>query len=282
MIQTSMQVKALIRNKANGDSDRAQILLRVYMMERFLERVSVSKYKNNFILKGGMLVTSLVGIDLRTTMDIDATVRALPLNQSEMQSILEEIMSIDLHDGVHFEIQKTINIMEDFEYEGIRFFIKGFLDRLWQTIKIDISTGDSITPAAIEYYLPLILEKRKIGLWAYNIETLLAEKLETIMSRATENTRMRDFYDIYVLTNQENVNIDPEHMSQAFHETCIHRGTEKQIYLFHKIIEDIEKSQIMLSLWENYRSGNDYVGDLTWNAVNEAVKKLSEISIANK
>ena len=281
MMQTSMQVKALIRNKANGDSDKAQILLRVYMMERFLERVSVSKYKNNFILKGGMLVSSLVGVDLRTTMDIDTTVRALPLNQSEMQSILEEIMSIDLHDGVRFEIQKVMNIMEGFEYEGIRFFIKGFLDRLWQTIKIDISTGDSITPSAIEYNLPLILEKRKIELWAYNIETLLAEKLETVMSRATENTRMRDFYDIYVLTNQENVIINPDHMRQAFHKTCIHRGTEKQIYLFNKIIEDIENSMIMVALWENYKSGNDYVGDLAWNTVITAVKHLSKICVVN-
>lgn len=267
-----MQVKALIRNKANGDSDKAQIFLRIYMMERFLERVSVSKYKNNFILKGGMLVSSLVGVNLRTTMDIDTTVRALPLNQSEMQSILEEIMSIDLHDGIRFEIQKVMNIMEDFEYEGVRFFIKGFLDRLWQTIKIDISTGDSITPAAIEYKLPLILEKRKIELWAYNIETLLAEKLETVMSRATENTRMRDFYDIYVLTNQENVVINPEHMRLAFHKTCIHRGTENQISLCHEIIDSIMNSKTMISLWGNYKSENDYVGDLTWDTVIAAVR----------
>ncbi|MBQ6505489.1 MAG: nucleotidyl transferase AbiEii/AbiGii toxin family protein [Flexilinea sp.] len=193
MTQTSMQIKALIRNKAAGDSDKAQILLRIYMMERFLERVSVSKYKNNFILKGGMLVSSLVGVDLRTTMDIDTTVRALPLTQNEMRKILDEIMTIDLQDGVRFEIQKVIDIMEGHEYEGVRFFVKGYLDRMWQTIKIDISTGDSITPAAIEYNLQLLLEKRDIELWAYNIETLLAEKLETIMSRAEGNTRMRDF-----------------------------------------------------------------------------------------
>lgn len=278
MIQTSMQVKALIRNRAGGDSDKAQILLRIYMMERFLERVAESKYKNNFILKGGMLVSSLVGVDLRTTMDIDATIRSLPLTQQDMKSILEEIMAIDLKDGVRFEIQKVMNIMESFEYEGIRFFIKGYIDRLWQTMKIDISTGDSITPGAIEYNLPLLLEKRNIGLWAYNIETLLAEKLETVMSRATGNTRMRDFYDIYVLTKQENISIDHDHLRHAFLNTCIHRGTENKTNEFSEILSEIESSKELSALWENYRSGNDYVGDLTWDTIFTSVKHLAEIT----
>ena len=209
MIKTATQVKALIRNKSAGDSDKAQILLRIYMMERLLERISVSEYHGNFVLKGGMLVSSLVGVDMRTTMDIDTTVRALPLTEEKAREFLEKIMAIDLEDGVSFRITKTEDIMEGHQYEGIRFFIEGTIDKLRQTIKIDISTGDAITPGAVEYELPLILEKRKIGLWAYNIETLLAEKLETVMTRAEANTRMRDFYDIYVLTRQENIEINP-------------------------------------------------------------------------
>lgn len=279
MTQTSMQIKALIRNKADGDSDKAQILLRIYMMERFLERVSVSRYKNNFILKGGMLVSSLVGVDLRTTMDIDTTVRALPLTQNQMTTILDEIMTIDLQDGVRFEIQKVMDIMEGHEYEVVRFFVKGYLDRMWQTIKIDISTGDSITPAAIEYNLPLLLEKRDIELWAYNIETLLAEKLETIMSRAEGNTRMRDFYDIYILTSLENIDINEALLRNAFRNTCVHRRSVKNIIQFDEILSKIGSSKVMSDLWNVYRSDNDYVKDLTWNTVIAKVKELSEVVI---
>ncbi len=269
-----MQIKALIRNKAGGNSDKAQILLRIYMMERFLERVSVSRYKNNFILKGGMLVSSLVGVDMRTTMDIDTTVRALPLTQKDMLVILDEILSIDLNDGVRFTITKSTDIMEGLEYEGVRFFIEGCQDRLRQTIKIDISTGDRITPDAIEYELSLILEKRKIGLRAYNIETLIAEKLETVMSRAEGNTRMRDFYDIYVLTMQEKIKINAELLTCAFLETCKHRKSGKKISDLTEILNGIEKSKEMAALWNNYKTDNPYVGQISWYEAVDAVKRL--------
>ena len=276
MITSSMQVKALIRNKARGDSDKAQILLRIYMMERFLERISVSKYRNNFILKGGLLVSSLVGVDMRTTMDIDTTVRALPLTQEQMTVIFGEIMQIDLNDGVQFQIKRVMNIMEGLEYGGVRFFIEGNLDQLRQTIKIDVSTGDSITPAAVEYNMPLILEKRDIELWAYNIETLLAEKLETVMSRAEGNTRMRDFYDIYVLTNQEKVAINSIDLRRAFISTCNHRGSERKISDLSEIINTIEDSDVMFSLWENYKKDNPYVGNLDWITVVSSVRELAD------
>ena len=276
MMNSSMQVKALIRNKAGGDSDKAQILLRIYMMERFLERISVSKYRNNFILKGGMLVSSLVGVDMRTTMDIDTTVRALPLTQEQLTVILGEIIQIDLKDCVQFQIKRVMNIMEGFEYEGVRFFIEGYLDRLRQTIKIDVSTGDSITPAAVAYNMPLILEKRDIELWAYNIETLLAEKLETVMSRAEGNTRMRDFYDIYVLTNQEKVITNTNYLRQAFKSTCNHRGSEKKVSDLPEIINTIENSNVMYSLWENYKKDNPYVGNLDWYTVVSSVRELAD------
>ena len=214
MIKSRMQLNALIRNKAAGDGDKAQILLRIYMMERLLERISVSGYRDNFILKGGMLVSSLVGVDMRTTMDIDTTVRALPLTQEKAREFLEEIMAIDLEDHVSFRITKVEDIMEGHEYEGIRFHIEGVLEKLRQTIKIDISTGDAIIPAAVKYELPLILENRKIGLWAYNMETLLAEKLETVMTRADANTRMRDFYDIYILTRKKHLQPPAENVAQ--------------------------------------------------------------------
>ena len=276
MIKSRMQLNALIRNKAAGDGDKAQILLRIYMMERLLERISVSRYRDNFILKGGMLVSSLVGVDMRTTMDIDTTIRALPLTQEKAKAFLEEIMAIDLEDNVSFRITKIEDIMEGHEYEGFRFHIEGVLEKLRQTIKIDISTGDAIIPAAVKYELPLILENRKIGLWAYNMETLLAEKLETVMTRAEANTRMRDFYDIYILTRQEVIEINPTHLKEAFAATCRKRGSEAAIPSFDEVLESIETSPEMLDAWENYRKNNPYVEDLTWGEAIHSVKLLKD------
>ena len=276
MIKSRMQLNALIRNKAAGDGDKAQILLRIYMMERLLERISVSGYRDNFILKGGMLVSSLVGVDMRTTMDIDTTVKALPLTQEKAKAFLEEIMAIDLEDNVSFRITKIEDIMEGHEYEGFRFHIEGVLEKLRQTIKIDISTGDAIIPAAVKYELPLILENRKIGLWAYNMETLLAEKLETVMTRAEANTRMRDFYDIYILTRQEVIEINPTHLKEAFAATCRKRGSEAAIPSFDEVLESIEASPEMQDAWENYRKNNPYVEDLTWGEAVHSVKLLKD------
>ena len=276
MITSRMQLNALIRNKAAGDGDKAQILLRIYMMERLLERISVSRYRDNFILKGGMLVSSLVGVDMRTTMDIDTTIRALPLTQEKAKAFLEKIMAIDLEDNVSFRITKIEDIMEGHEYEGFRFHIEGVLEKLRQTIKIDISTGDAIIPAAVKYELPLILENRKIGLWAYNMETLLAEKLETVMTRAEANTRMRDFYDIYILTRQEVIEINPTHLKEAFAATCRKRGSEAAIPSFDEVLESIETSPEMLDAWENYRKNNPYVEDLTWGEAIHSVKLLKD------
>ena len=276
MIKSRMQLNALIRNKAAGDGDKAQILLRIYMMERLLERISVSRYRDNFILKGGMLVSSLVGVDMRTTMDIDTTIRALPLTQEKAKAFLEKIMAIDLEDNVSFRITKIEDIMEGHVYEGFRFHIEGVLEKLRQTIKIDISTGDAIIPAAVKYELPLILENRKIGLWAYNMETLLAEKLETVMTRAEANTRMRDFYDIYILTRQEVIEINPTHLKEAFAATCRKRGSEAAIPSFDEVLESIEASPEMLDAWENYRKNNPYVEDLTWGEAIHSVKLLKD------
>ena len=276
MIKSRMQLNALIRNKAAGDGDKVQILLRIYMMERLLERISVSRYRDNFILKGGMLVSSLVGVDMRTTMDIDTTIRALPLTQEKAKAFLEKIMAIDLEDNVSFRITKIEDIMEGHEYEGFRFHIEGVLEKLRQTIKIDISTGDAIIPAAVKYELPLILENRKIGLWAYNMETLLAEKLETVMTRAEANTRMRDFYDIYILTRQEVIEINPTHLKEAFAATCRKRGSEAAIPSFDEVLESIEASPEMLDAWENYRKNNPYVEDLTWGDAIHSVKLLKD------
>ena len=274
MMKSATAVKAKIKNKAGGSSDKSQIMLRIYLMERLLERVSLSKYRDNFVLKGGLLVSSLVGVDMRSTMDVDTTVKSFPLNKSLAQKILEEIMAIGLEDGVCFHITKVQDIMEGHEYEGLRFMIDCTMDKLKQTIKMDISTGDEITPKAIAYKLPLIVEDRTIELWAYNLETLLAEKLETIMVRAEANTRMRDFYDIRVLLEQDAETIDRDTMKAAFYATCKKRGSIELIGTIDDVINKIADDETMKQLWNNYRKTNYYVGALEWDDVIESTRIL--------
>lgn len=227
MIRTAVQLKAKVRNLSVGDSKKAQTLIRNFIMERFLERVAFSRYRNNFILKGGMLVAAVVGLDTRATMDIDTTVKSLDLNRENATRIVEDIISIELPDGVRFRITKAADIMEEHDYPGIRFMLEATLDKMRQAIKIDISTGDIITPRAVEYSYHLMFEDRTISLWTYNLETLLAEKLETIMARGTLNTRMRDFYDIHVISRQES--FDKQVLKEAFFATSEKRETTDQI-----------------------------------------------------
>ena len=183
-------------------------------------------------------------------------------------------MAIGLEDGVLFRISKVQDIMEGHEYEGLRFMIECSMDRLKQTIKIDISTGDEITPGAIEYKLPLIIEDRSIDLWAYNLETLLAEKLETIMVRAEANTRMRDFYDIHVLLKQDVVTVDRDLLKAAFYATCKNRGSTEQIGTINDVITKIAGDETMKQQWDNYRKTNYYVGTLEWDDVIGSAEKL--------
>ena len=274
MISTATQLKAKVRNLSGGDSKKAQTLIRNYIMERFLERIALSQYRNNFILKGGMLVAAVVGLDTRATMDIDTTVKSLNLTKDNAVRIVEDIISIDLDDGVQFRVTKVTDIMEEHDYPGIRFMLETTLDKMRQTIKIDISTGDIITPRAIEYSYRLMFEDRAISLWTYNLETLLAEKLETIMARGTANTRMRDFYDIYVISNRENY--DREILKKAFVATSTKRNTTNQIPDFKTILSTVEADDSMRIQWESFREDSFFVGELTWNEVMTSVKVLAE------
>ena len=172
MIKTATQLKAKVRNLSGSDSQKAQTLIRNFIMERFLERVALSRYRNNFILKGGMLVAAVVGLETRATKDIDTTVHALNLTKDNASRIVEEIIAVEIPDGVGFHITKVMDIMDEHDYPGIRFMLEARLDTLRQTIQIDISTGDVITPAAVEYAYPLMFEDRAILLWTYNLETL--------------------------------------------------------------------------------------------------------------
>ena len=272
MIKTSRQLKDKIKNLAHGDSLKSQTLLRTYMMERFLERLAVSQYNSHFVLKGGMLVSSMVGIHQRATMDIDATVVALPLTLEDATRTIQEIVNIDLQDGVVFSITNAESIMEEHDYPGLRFTLIGTLDGLRQKVKIDISTGDAITPRAIEYRYPLMFEDRSLQIMSYNLETLLAEKLETIMYRGTSNTRMRDFYDIYMLTGKPGIAINDTTLYRAFLATSKTRRTTGFIPQFAAILESVESNGEIQKIWNKFCKDNDYVLEHDWHKIMASVK----------
>lgn len=276
MIHTSRQLKALIRNRSNGDSAKAQIIIRNYIMERLLERISLSKYRNQFILKGGMLISALVGLENRATMDIDTTVRSLPLTVDEVKYILSEIMAIEVEDGVTFSIKKVSEIMDEAEYPGVRAMLEAKLDTMRTPLKIDISTGDVITPREIELEYKLMFEDRTISIYAYNIETVLAEKIETVISRGTANTRIRDFYDLFILQQEKTVSIDYGKLRMAIDATCRKRDSLTVIQRGTAILNQVHDDTNMRELWSNYQKKFDYVAGCSWDEVMVSIINLYE------
>lgn len=272
MIKSAIGLKAKVRNISKGDSKTAQAMIRIYFMERFLERISLSEYKNQFVLKGGMLVSSLIGINLRTTMDIDTTVKALPLSKEELEKIILEICEVPLEDNVSFRIVDMETIMDEFDYPGIRIYMEALLEKLRQPIKIDVSTDDVITPGAIEYKYPLLFEERDICLYTYNIETLLAEKSQTIISRGLANTRMRDFYDLYEMVQKLEFSWDI--YKQAFDSTCKKRET---IFSKEKVdteLKNLSKSKETEKMWNQFKRKNSFVENIKYS---EMIKIISDI-----
>lgn len=281
MIKSATALKANVKNIANNNSKMAQAYIRLFFMERFLERVSKSRYKEQFILKGGMLVSSMIGMSLRTTMDIDTSIEALPLSMDKMQEIIDEIINISIEDNVTFEIVSIETIMDEFDYPGIRIHMLGHLDKINQPIKIDISTDDVITPKAVEYSYPLMFEKREIALFTYNAETLLAEKMQTILSRGITNTRMRDFYDLYELI--QIIDFSWDVYKNAFDKTCEKRKTIYEKEEAIRIMKEVASDSNMENRWGQFRKKNDFVGDIMYkqlmDALMETTNKLFHTSI---
>ncbi len=269
MIKSTRQLKDKMNNITNGNSKMSQTLFRNYFMERFLERISLSKYNNNFVLKGGMLVASMLGLDSRATMDIDTSVFSIPLTVESAKNLIEEIAKIDIDDNVSFEVTDAEEIMEEHDYHGVRIKLIANFGTFKQPIKIDISTGDVITPSAVEYNYKLMLEDRFIPLLSYNLETLLAEKLETIIARSTANTRMRDFYDVYLLSKTQH--IDMQNLKSALYETAKSRNTDLSEENVELILNEISESKAIFDSWEKYKRDNYYVENFDWiDVVNES------------
>ena len=273
MIHSSKQLKDLIRNLSKEVGIEAHVLIRKYMMERFLERVSSSKYNGSFILKGGMLVAAFVGVEARATMDIDTTIKGIPVTIVDMERTITEISNIDLDDNVKFRIKKVSEIMDEAEYSGIRFSMDAVLDGAVIPLKIDISTGDVITPREIAYSYKLMFEDRTIPIMTYPIETVLAEKLETVISRSITNTRMRDFYDIHILLKSQNINVDI--LALALERTAKKRGNFSLLENAESVLKIVKSDEDMKRLWNIYQKKFKYAGEYTWDEVIHSVRELS-------
>jgi len=275
-MKTSTQLKALIRNISKEKNVQAEIVLRNFMLERLLERISLSPFKNNFILKGGMLIAALVGIDARSTMDMDATVVGIKLSEEKLEDALQEILSCQVDDNVTLMLKGIENIRDESEYPGLRVSIEATFDKTRQVMKIDFTTGDKITPSSMDYHYKLLFEDRSIHILAYNLETVLAEKLETVISRSTATTRMRDYYDIYILTTIREQEINWHLFSNAFENTVKSRENFKFIQgEEHESIKAIEESLELTNLWHRYQQKNNYASNISWIQAIERTKMLA-------
>ena len=274
---TPAQLKGRLKNLANQHHADARTLMRLYMMERFLERISASNYRDNFIIKGGILVTSLIGVALRSTMDIDTTIKNLNLSDEDIRHIVDEICTIDLQDNVKFQVKQLSRIMDEMEYPGIRVTLNAFLGNMPVPMKIDISTGDVITPREIHHQYKLLLEDRTILLWSYNLETLLSEKLQTVLARGQLNTRMRDFYDLYELSRIYRDKIDTVTLKSAFTATCVKRNIPNLLQDAPQVITKIQQDNNLMVLWKSYQKKYTYATNISYDDIMLSLIQLWEL-----
>jgi predicted nucleotidyltransferase component of viral defense system len=269
-----MQLKAFIKKLATEKRVPAQLVMQNYIMERLLERISLSNYKENFILKGGFLIAAIVGLDTRTTMDLDATIKGFELTHDAIREIFEEICKIKVEDDVLFSVNRTTDIRETDDYPGIRVSLTANYPPLKVPLTVDVTTGDRITPREITYTFRLLFDERSIAIQAYNLETILAEKLETILSRNIANTRPRDFYDIYILYTLRGSDCTPGVLKLALQETAKKRGSANVLTQYESIVNSIRNSPSTRDFWLNYQKDFDYASDISFDETCDMVLRI--------
>lgn len=276
-MKTPEQLKGAIRNIATKRNLKPQEVLQMFLFERILDRLSTSKYRDNFILKGGLLISSMIGIGERTTMDMDTTVRGLPMEEDTLIQIVQEIITLDVGDGIQFVYEGIAPIREDDEYHNFRIHLSAKYGKINSPMKIDVTTGDAITPAAVRYEYPLIFEDRSVPVMAYTLETVLAEKYETIIRRNIGTTRARDFYDLHTLYRTRRTEIRPDILRLAVEHTAQKRGSMQDLRDWKEIIEDIRSEQQLARLWEKYCEENQYAASISFNEVVDTVTEVAAL-----
>ena len=268
-----MSLKATIKNIAKSKNIPAQVILQNYMFERLLTRLSKTEYRDKFVLKGGMLVAAMVGLDNRATMDLDTTLKNYPLKPESIEEALTAVCRTNADDEVEFSFVSMVPIRDDDIYGGYRVSLSAKFDTIIVPLSIDVSTGDTITPCPILFTFSELFEpENTFELWAYNVETVLAEKTETILRRGVFNTRPRDFYDIYILAATQSY--DKKTFLDALAATASHRGTESQIADIETIIDNLIRSTDLRQMWKKYRNQFAYASDIEYDVVIEVLKNL--------
>lgn len=276
-MKTPEQLKGAIRSMATKKKLRAQEVLQMYLFERVLERLARSTYQNNFILKGGLLISSLIGIGERTTMDMDTTVRGIQMEENEIVTAVKEILTVDVGDGITFEYQSIEPIREDDAYNNFRVHLRAKYGKIDSPMKIDITTGDVITPAAIQYHFPMLFEEKTVSVMAYTLETVLAEKYETIIRRNIGTTRARDFYDLHTLYLSRRSEIRMEILKAAVLHTAQKRDSLEDLRDWREILKDIREEPNLYLMWDNYLEENKYIGELAFHEVMDTVDEIAKL-----
>ena len=279
MTLSDASLKGKIRAMAKKGGLKPQELLQMYLFEHLLLRLEKSPYANKFILKGGLLVSSMTGVMQRTTMDMDTTVVGMDMDESTVTAVVREICSIDVSDGMDYVFERVEPIREIDEYANWRAHLRVRYGKLDAPIKIDITTGDKIVPGQTVYAYPLMFDEGWVRVLSYPIETVLAEKFETVVSRGVANTRGRDFYDIHALLRMKRDVIDEKTLAMAVAATAEKRGSTSAIVHYAEILEEIRLSHAMRDLvWAAYVKSAPYVGDLSFDAVVDAAIELGNLA----
>ena len=276
-MKTPEQLKGAISSMAAKKNLRAQEVLQMFLFERIIDRLAASSFRDNFILKGGLLISSMIGIGERTTMDMDTTVRGIQMEEDEIVSAVKEIIAMDVGDGISFEFQKIEPIREDDAYNNFRVHLRAKYGKIDSPMKIDITTGDIITPAAIRYDFPFVFEEKTVPVMAYTLETVLAEKYETIIRRNIGTTRARDYYDLHTLYRSRKDVVQMEVLRAAVIHTAEKRDSVDDIRDWRDILKDIREEPQLYLLWDNYAADNKYIGDLKFNEVLDTVDEIAKI-----
>jgi len=271
----AMQMKAYMKMEANKLSVTSAALLQNYMLERLLERISLSKYSKNFVLKGGMLISAIVGLDSRSTMDMDTTLRNLPLSEELLFKAFEEIFLIYIDDGIAFKFTKIEPIREDDAYGGFRVSLVARYDTISAPLKIDITTGDAITPREIDFTYQLMFQENEISVLAYPIETILAEKYETIIRRSVLNTRIRDYYDLHVLYRLKSAQINIQTLRQAITMTAVKRKSLDLLLQYEQVIQSISIDPQLERLWKVYQKEYVYAAEISFADLIDTLHEFS-------
>lgn len=279
MIKNKDSLKAKASNLAKQTNIPNKYIIQNFMFEALLKRISNSNYKDKFIIKGGLLLSSIFGVNLRSTMDLDTTIKGLPLNKSTITKVITEIINIDLKDNITFEIENIKDIREEDLYSGYNVNLKADFDGLKTNLMIDITTGDVITYKEVEFKYNTLFDNETINIMTYNYETIIAEKFESIISRNIDNTRMKDYYDLYMFVNLKWNDINKDTLRKAIINTSKARETLDYIDNANKYIELISDDSRLKSLWNSYQNNYEYAKDIEFVDTINAIKGISEIVV---